>query len=214
MKRTAIIDKDGLNKLLSVVQSIDDPTKNGIVLLNPDWSTITGGGWGTVWPWTINEIAYFDTTTSIASLAVATYPSLTQLSYVKWVTSAIQTQINNIKTAFVNIPYSIDWGGGVIATGLTKGNIVIPFTGTITAWTLLGDQTGSITIDTRKDTYANYPATIADTMWWTKPNITTATKGQTTGLSIAVTAGDTIKVNVDSCSSITGVTLIFTLTRS
>lgn len=43
---------------------------------------------------TANEIAYFDTTTSIASLAVATYPSLTELSYVKGVTSAIQTQLN------------------------------------------------------------------------------------------------------------------------
>lgn len=49
---------------------------------------------GTVGPGTINEIAYFDTTTSIASLAVATYPSLTELSYVKGVTSAIQTQLN------------------------------------------------------------------------------------------------------------------------
>jgi hypothetical protein len=43
---------------------------------------------------TINEIAYFDSATTIASLAVATYPSLTQLSYVKGVTSAIQTQID------------------------------------------------------------------------------------------------------------------------
>ena len=43
---------------------------------------------------TANEIAYFDTTTSIASLPVATYPSLTELAYLKGVTSAIQTQLN------------------------------------------------------------------------------------------------------------------------
>lgn len=42
---------------------------------------------------TINEIAYFDSASSIASLAVATYPSLTELAYVKGVTSAIQTQL-------------------------------------------------------------------------------------------------------------------------
>lgn len=42
---------------------------------------------------TINEIAYFDSSSTIASLAVATYPSLTELSYVKGVTSAIQTQL-------------------------------------------------------------------------------------------------------------------------
>lgn len=52
----------------------------------------TGGG--SVGPGTINEIAYFDTTTSIASLAVATYPSLTELSYVKGVNYSIQTQLN------------------------------------------------------------------------------------------------------------------------
>jgi hypothetical protein len=43
---------------------------------------------------TANEIAYFNATTTIASLAVATYPSLTELAYVKGVTSAIQTQLN------------------------------------------------------------------------------------------------------------------------
>ncbi len=49
---------------------------------------------GTVGPGTINEIAYFTSANTVASLAVATYPSLTELSYVKGVTSAIQTQIN------------------------------------------------------------------------------------------------------------------------
>ena len=43
---------------------------------------------------TINEIAYFNSATTIASLAVATYPSLTELSYVKGVTSALQTQLD------------------------------------------------------------------------------------------------------------------------
>ena len=43
---------------------------------------------------TINEIAYFTGAQTLSSLAVATYPSLTELSYVKGVTSAIQTQIN------------------------------------------------------------------------------------------------------------------------
>jgi hypothetical protein len=47
-----------------------------------------------VGPATINEIAYFDSATTINSLPVSIYPSLTELSYVKGVTSAIQTQIN------------------------------------------------------------------------------------------------------------------------
>lgn len=48
---------------------------------------ITGSG-------TINELAYFTGGQSIGSLSVATYPNLTELSYVKGVTSAIQTQLN------------------------------------------------------------------------------------------------------------------------
>ena len=48
---------------------------------------LTGSG-------TANEIAYFTAARVLASLPVATYPSLTELSYVKGVTSAIQTQIN------------------------------------------------------------------------------------------------------------------------
>lgn len=44
---------------------------------------------------TANEIAYFTAEKTIDNLPVATYPSLTELSYVKWVTSAIQTQIWN-----------------------------------------------------------------------------------------------------------------------
>jgi hypothetical protein len=54
-------------------------------LTNP----VTGTG-------TNNQIAYFNSTGStIASLPVATYPSLTELSYVKGTTSAVQTQIDN-----------------------------------------------------------------------------------------------------------------------
>jgi len=42
-------------------------------------------------------IASFDAAKNIKSLPVATYPSLTELSYVKGVTSAIQTQFSNLK---------------------------------------------------------------------------------------------------------------------
>ena len=44
---------------------------------------------------TANEITYWSGTNTLGSLTTATYPSLTELSYVKGVTSAIQTQINS-----------------------------------------------------------------------------------------------------------------------
>jgi hypothetical protein len=45
---------------------------------------------------TASTIAHFDSNKRIKSLATSTYPSLTELAYVKGVTSAIQTQIDNI----------------------------------------------------------------------------------------------------------------------
>lgn len=51
---------------------------------------------------TVNEIAYFTAGQVIASLPVATYPSLTELSYVKGVTSDIQTQINGKQATLVS----------------------------------------------------------------------------------------------------------------
>jgi hypothetical protein len=41
-----------------------------------------------------NEIAYFTAEKTIDNLPVATYPSLTELSYIKGLTSAVQSQIN------------------------------------------------------------------------------------------------------------------------
>lgn len=92
---------------------------------------------------TINEIAYFNSATTIASLAVATYPSLTELSYVKGVTSAIQTQLNakqatlvsgtNLKTVSgVNLLGSGDIGIITSAYGGT-GNGFTKFSGATTS---------------------------------------------------------------------------------
>jgi hypothetical protein len=46
-----------------------------------------------------NQIAYWAGTNTVAGLTTVTYPSLTELSYVKGVTSAIQTQLGNKQTA-------------------------------------------------------------------------------------------------------------------
>ena len=114
------------------------------------------------------------------------------------------------ETVTVAIPIIIDGGGATITTGI-KGDIEVPFDCTITQWTALGDQTGSIVVDVWKDTYANYPPTVADTIAGSeKPTISSAVKGQDTSLTTwttAVTVGDTIRYNVDSVTSIQRVTV-------
>lgn len=50
---------------------------------------------------TASTIAHFDGSKRLKSLATSTYPSLTELSYVKGVTSAIQTQINALADTII-----------------------------------------------------------------------------------------------------------------
>jgi hypothetical protein len=51
---------------------------------------------------TASTIASFNANKQIVSLSTGTYPSLTELSYVKGVTSAVQTQLNNKQATLTN----------------------------------------------------------------------------------------------------------------
>jgi hypothetical protein len=113
-----------------------------------------------------------------------------------------------------SVGLTIDGGGSVITTGV-KGFVRVPFTGTITKVTVLSTDaaatSGSIVIDVWKDTYANYPPTVADTITASaKPTITTATKSEDatlTGWTTAVTAGDIFAFKVDSVTTLTRATI-------
>lgn len=62
---------------------------------NKYWKNATSGG--TIdGSGTANELTYWVDSNTVGSLATATYPSLTELSYVKGVTSSIQDQIDNL----------------------------------------------------------------------------------------------------------------------
>ena len=117
----------------------------------------------------------------------------------------------------LSITFIIDGGGSTITTGI-KGDLTIPFACTISEWTLLANQSGSIVVDIWKDTYSNYPPTVGDTITGSaKPTISTATKGQSstlTGWTTSITAGNILRFNVDSVSSITRVTLSLKVTRT
>jgi hypothetical protein len=111
----------------------------------------------------------------------------------------------------------IDGGGVAITTGI-KGDLVVPFACTINEATILADQSGSIVIDVWKDTYANYPPVVGDSITASaKPTISSATKSQDatlTGWTTSVSAGDTLRFNVDSCTSITRIVLVLKVTRT
>jgi hypothetical protein len=81
------------------------------------------------------------------------------------------------------IEFIIDGGGSVITTGV-KGDLQIPFNCTITAWTLMADQSGSIVIAIWKDTLANYPPTSADSIVASAPpTLTSASSASSSTLT-------------------------------
>lgn len=120
----------------------------------------------------------------------------------------------------ITITFIIDGGGSAITTG-QKGHLEIPFACTLTAWTLVADVAGAIVIDVWKDTYANFPPTDADAMPGAgkEPTIAaTNQKAQDTDIadwaSVAVAAGSVLAFNVDSCTTITRVTLSLKATKT
>lgn len=123
--------------------------------------------------------------------------------------------LDNTKIAAITIV--IDGGGSAITTGV-KLDLEIPYACTINRVTMLADVSGSAVVDIWKDTYANYPPTVADTITASaKPTITTATKSQDstlTGWTTSIAAGDTLRFNVDSAATITRLTLVLKVTKT
>lgn len=93
----------------------------------------------------------------------------------------------------------------------------VDFNAVITKATVGLDVSGSIVLDIWKDTYANWPPTIADTITASaKPAVSSALKSQDstlTGWTTTVNAGDQFVVNVDSVSGPALVMLALTLRR-
>lgn len=109
---------------------------------------------------------------------------------------------------------SIDGGGAAIKTGV-KGYVIIPYDCTITGWYIVGSPSGSIVIDVWK--VAGAIPTVAGTITGTeKPSLSSAQVASDTDLSTwttAVSAGDVIGFNVDSCSLIERATLVLSITK-
>lgn len=131
--------------------------------------------------------------------------------------AAMVTTLGLDNTKRVAITFVIDGGDAVITTGV-KGDLMIPFDCTLQSATLLADQTGAIVIDIWKDTYANYPPTNIDSITASaKPTLSSAAKAQDsslTGWTTAITAGQTLRFNVDSATTIKRVTLILKAQRT
>lgn len=113
--------------------------------------------------------------------------------------------------AIANLHFVIDGGGSAITTGV-KGDLQIPFACQILGWSILPDQAGSAVVDVWRDTFANYPPTVADKITGTaKPTLSAAVAAQSstlTGWNTTINAGDILRFNVDSAATVTRLTIV------
>jgi len=165
-----------------------------------------------------------DTFTAVSGGAGATtFITLTDVPSSYTSQAKKQIKVNDAETGleFFNpkgsINLTIDGSGGNIVPG-DGGCVTMPYSGVITGWEIMADVSGSIVIDVWKDTYANYPPTIADTIAGTeKPTLSSQIKNQLLTLSswtTAVSEGDIIKFNVDSSSTVNKVYLTIYITKT
>jgi len=130
----------------------------------------------------------------------------------------VKEGLDRLKTdlQYSSVGITIDGGGSEIEIG-EKGYISVPFSGVITDWTIVADQSGSIVVDVWKDTYANFPPTNGDSIAGTeKPTLSSQVKNQDLTLSTwttAVSQGDVIAFEVESASVVTRVNLIIRIRR-
>jgi hypothetical protein len=167
-----------------------------------------GGAWGEI---TGSLSAQTDLQSALdAKLATATAASTYQPL------DSDLTAIAALTTSLVSgsLVFKID----TTTTGAKSLFFRVPYACTITAWELVGNVSGSVVLDIWKDTYANFPPVVADSITASaKPTLSAAQKAQSstlTGWTTALAAGDYIEVNVDSVTSITNGTLALTVTRT
>lgn len=140
----------------------------------------------------------------ISALTLATMETSDYLPFVD-VSAGVVTRratVNGIIQFGVNL--IIGDGVAALSTGL-KGVLELPFAGTITQVSLVADASGSAVVDIWKDTYTNYPPTVADTICASaKPTLSSAVKYQDTtltGWTKTFSAGDWIAINLDSVTT-------------
>lgn len=165
-------------KQATLVSGTNIKTINGSSLLGSGDISISGVGTGTA-----NTIAYWDTTTSIASLDTATYPSLTELSYVKGLTSTAQTQINGKQPLHVNLTSLA--GLSYVSTSFVKMTGAGTFA--LDTNTYLTSLSGAVLTDQTVGQTIGLTGSRLTKLWATDITVTNAISGSVTGNAETVT---------------------------
>lgn len=138
-----------------------------------------------------------------------------------WTTTAgVYARINSSTVRVDNsaqaIVMHINGGGVAIASGQKFDLPSVPYDCTVVGWTITGDVSGSAVVDILRSTYANYP-TMSSIAGTEKPTLSAAQKNQDLTLSswtTGLTAGDVLRANVDSASTVKTLTITIWVTRT
>jgi hypothetical protein len=118
-------------------------------------------------------------------------------------------RLNNNQRRF-NIPFIISGGDSVITTGV-KGHFRVGKNGTLQMATLVTNETGNMTVNIWKDTYANFPPTSDDSITGGTPvTLTNSNKVQNTtlaGWTTTVSRGDWFTIQVNTVDTVKLATL-------
>lgn len=173
----------------------------------PDSATILAGSTDTVAPYSFNNITNVANgeTAYLGAIAEDTLGNKSVPAYIAG--ARFDVLLDSISVQFV---------GGISANDIR--DIQVPYACTVLGWSIFGTVSGSIVVDIWRDTVANFPPTVGDSIAGTgKPTVTTATyaTGNTTGWgSTALAKDDILRFNVDSVTSFTQVTVSLTVQRT
>lgn len=120
-------------------------------------------------------------------------------------------------TYFSSIPFIIDGGGAVLATGIKGSFPNIPFRFDILEWTLESPLAGNLTLDLLADPFAanSFPSTsIVAAAPPTMAAVKSASSSTLTGWTTAIPAGYSLAFSVTGVATIQLVTLSLKIRRT
>ena len=150
-----------------------------------------------------DKIAAFDSNKFLTPLSTSTYPSLTELAYVKGVTSGIQTQLN----AKASTTQTMGVGSSIIGALADQDYTVaikLPFAGTITS-TTTKCATGTATATFKINTTA---------LGGTANSVSTSEQSQAHASSNTFSAGDDIIITISSNAACEDMNFMIEYTRT
>jgi hypothetical protein len=116
----------------------------------------------------------------------------------------------------VGLTVILDGGGQTIQTTQPKPLVRVPFAGTVTAWYVNADQSGSIVVDVQRAA-AGTPTSFSSIAGTEKPSLSSQQSNSDTSLTTwttALNAGDWLRFVVESASTVQLVAVALHLTRT